>query len=104
MPIIHVTTVEGEALELQADSGRSVMEVVKANDLPMLAACGGALACATCHVIVDPDWYDRLQLPSEDEEDLLDTAHGLTSTSRLGCQILMREELDGIRVRLTPMD
>lgn len=104
MPIIHVTTVEGEALELQADSGRSVMEVVKANDLPMLAACGGALACATCHVIVDPDWYDRLQPPSEDEEDLLDTAHGLTSTSRLGCQILMREELDGIRVRLTPMD
>ncbi len=104
MPIIHVTTVEGEALELQADSGRSVMEVVKANDLPMLAACGGALACATCHVIVDPDWYDRLQPPSEDEEDLLDTAHGLTSTSRLGCQILMREELDGIRVCLTPMD
>lgn len=104
MPIIHVTTVEGEALELRADSGRSIMEVVKAHDLPMLAACGGALACATCHVIVDPDWYDRLPPPSEDEEDMLDTAHGLTSTSRLACQILMGDELDGIRVRLTPME
>ena len=104
MPVIHVTTVEGKELSLAADNGRSLMEVIKANDLPMLAACGGALACATCHLVVDPDWYERLQSPSEDEEDLLDTAHGLTPTSRLGCQILMSAELDGIRVTLTPMD
>lgn len=104
MPVIHVTTVEGKELSLTADNGRSLMEVIKANDLPMLAACGGALACATCHLVVDPDWYERLQSPSEDEEDLLDTAHGLTPTSRLGCQILMSDELDGIRVTLTPMD
>jgi ferredoxin len=104
MPVIHVTTVEGKELSLAADNGRSLMEVIKANDLPMLAACGGALACATCHLVVDPDWYERLQSPSEDEEDLLDTAHGLTPTSRLGCQILMSDELDGIRVTLTPMD
>ncbi|MFZ5653927.1 MAG: 2Fe-2S iron-sulfur cluster-binding protein [Pseudomonadota bacterium] len=104
MPLIHVTTVAGEELNLAADVGRSIMEVVKANDLPMLAACGGALACATCHVVVDPDWYDRLPPPSEDEEDLLDTAHGLTATSRLACQILMSDALDGIRVTLTPMD
>ncbi len=104
MPVINVTTVAGQQLSLSADNGRSIMEVVKANDLPMLAACGGALACATCHVVVDPDWYERLPPPSEDEEDLLDTAHGLTPTSRLACQILLNDGLDGIRVRLTPMD
>lgn len=104
MPVIHVTTLDGQELHLEAANGRSIMEVVKANDLPMLAACGGALACATCHVMVDPDWYERLRPPSEDEEDLLDTAHGLTPTSRLGCQILMNDDLDGIRVTLTPMD
>jgi len=104
MPVINVTTVAGQQLSLSADNGRSIMEVVKANDLPMLAACGGALACATCHVVIDPDWYERLPPPSEDEEDLLDTAHGLTPTSRLACQILLNDGLDGIRVRLTPMD
>lgn len=104
MPVINVTTVAGQELSLSADNGRSIMEVVKANDLPMLAACGGALACATCHVVVDPDWYERLPPPSADEEDLLDTAHGLTPTSRLACQILLNDGLDGIRVRLTPMD
>ena len=104
MPVINVTTVAGQELSLSADNGRSIMEVVKANDLPMLAACGGALACATCHVVIDPDWYERLPPPSEDEEDLLDTAHGLTPTSRLACQILLNDGLDGIRVRLTPMD
>lgn len=104
MPVIHVTTTEGKKIDLSADNGRSIMEVIKANDLPMLAACGGALACATCHVVVDADWYERLQPPSEDEEDLLDTAHGLTPTSRLACQILMSDDLDGICVTLTPMD
>lgn len=63
MPVVHVTTTEGKELDLSADNGRSIMEVVKAADLPMLAACGGALACATCHVVVDPDWYERLQPP-----------------------------------------
>lgn len=104
MPVIHFVTTEGETLSLTGDDGRSIMEVAKANDLPMLAACGGALACATCHVIVDPDWYDRLDPPSADEEDLLDTAHGLTATSRLCCQIRLSDALDGIRVTLTPMD
>ncbi|MFP5414122.1 MAG: 2Fe-2S iron-sulfur cluster-binding protein [Gammaproteobacteria bacterium] len=104
MPVIHFVTTSGEILALAAENGRSIMEVAKANDLPMLAACGGALACATCHVIVDEDWYDRLDPPSEDEEDLLDTAHGLTPTSRLCCQIRVSDALDGIRVTLTPMD
>ena len=80
------------------------MEVAKEHDLPMLAACGGALACATCHVIVDEDWYDRTGEVSEDEEDLLDTAHDLSATSRLSCQIKVSDALDGLVVSLTPME
>src|SRR5207302_9227085 len=63
-------------------------------------ACEGSLACSTCHVIVDPEWYDLLKEASEDEEDMLDLAFGLTATSRLGCQIIITEELDGLVVKL----
>ncbi len=58
------------------------------------------MACSTCHVIVDKDWYAKLPMPSEDEEDILDLAFGLTRTSRLGCQITIAEGLDGLRVSL----
>ena len=58
------------------------------------------MACATCHVIVDPAWFDRLPDPSEDEEDMLDLAYDIRKTSRLGCQIKLTEELDGLVVRL----
>ena len=60
--------------------------------------CEGSLACSTCHVIVDPNWFNRLEEPSEDEEDMLDLAFGLTPTSRLGCQIIITEDLDGLTV------
>lgn len=104
MPSITFITVDGEHIETDATSGNTVMEVAKELDLPMLAACGGSLACATCHVIVDEAWFERTGEVSEDEEDLLDTAHGLSPTSRLACQIKVCEELDGLIVNLTPMD
>ena len=63
-------------------------------------ACEGSLACSTCHVIVDPAWFKKLESPTEDEEDMLDLAFGLTQTSRLGCQIVMTDELDGLVVKL----
>ena len=63
-------------------------------------ACEGSLACSTCHVIVDPAWFRKLARPTEDEEDMLDLAFGLEKTSRLGCQIVMTTELDGLVVRL----
>jgi 2Fe-2S ferredoxin len=66
----------------------------------MEGACEGALACSTCHVIVHKKWFKKLDEPTEDEEDMLDLAFGLTKTSRLGCQIVMREELDGLVVQL----
>ena len=58
------------------------------------------MACSTCHVVVDSDWYSKLPAPSEEEEDLLDLVFGLTRTSRLGCQVTMTEALDGLTVKL----
>lgn len=104
MPKITFIQVSGERIEADAKSGNTVMEVAKELDLPMLAACGGALACATCHVIVDEVWYERCGDISEDEEDLLDAAHDLSATSRLCCQITVCEELDDLVVNLTPME
>jgi 2Fe-2S ferredoxin len=80
--------------------GLSVLEIAHRNGIDMEGACEGALACSTCHVIVDKKWFKKLDEPSEDEEDMLDLAFGLTKTSRLGCQIVMREELDGLVVQL----
>ena len=77
-----------------------MLEIAHRNDIDIEGACEGSLACSTCHVIVDPEWYDLLKEASEDEEDMLDLAFGLTATSRLGCQIIITEELDGLTVRL----
>ena len=77
-------------------------EVAHKHAIDIEGACEGSLACSTCHVIVDPDWYDLLKEATEDEEDMLDLAFGLTKTSRLGCQITMSEELDGLVVSLPP--
>ena len=86
--------------EVDAPLGLSVLEIAHRNDIDIEGACEGSLACSTCHVIVDTEWYELLKEASEDEEDMLDLAFGLTATSRLGCQIVMTEELDGLVVRL----
>ena len=86
--------------EVDAPLGLSVLEIAHKNDVDIEGACEGSLACSTCHVIVDPEWYELLKDASEDEEDMLDLAFGLTATSRLGCQIVITEELDGLVVRL----
>jgi 2Fe-2S ferredoxin len=93
---------DGAAREVDAPLGLSVLEIAHRHKIDIEGACEGSLACSTCHVIVDPDWYDLLKEASEDEEDMLDLAFGLTATSRLGCQIIMTEELDGLTVRLPP--
>lgn len=87
---------------LQALEGWRVMEVIRDWDVPIKAECGGACACGTCHVYVDEDWLARLVPPTSEEEDQLDTAAGVEHNSRLSCQILMRPDLDGLRVRLAP--
>jgi ferredoxin, 2Fe-2S len=77
-----------------------VLEVAHKYGVDIEGACEGSLACSTCHVIVDPSWFGKLVRPTEDEEDMLDLAFGLTQTSRLGCQIVMTDELDGLVVKL----
>jgi len=87
---------KGETKEFEVPIGTSVLEVAHNNNINLEGACEGSLACSTCHVVVDKSFYDKLKPPSEDEEDMLDLAFGLTSTSRLGCQIIMTKELDGL--------
>jgi 2Fe-2S ferredoxin len=91
---------DGTRHEVDAPVGISVLEIAHANNIDLEGACEGSLACSTCHVIVSPEDYERLTDATEDEEDMLDLAFGLTRTSRLGCQIIMSEELDGLTVRL----
>ncbi len=76
------------------------MEIAHRHGVDIEGACDGSLACSTCHVIVEPAWAAKLDESSEDEEDMLDLAFGLEETSRLGCQIIMSDELDGLTVKL----
>jgi ferredoxin len=85
---------------VDAPIGLSILEIAHQNNIDLEGACEGSLACATCHVIVDEEFYNKLEAPSEAEEDMLDLAFGLCPTSRLGCQIIISEELDNIKVRL----
>ena len=100
MPKMVFIEKNGNRKEVDAPIGLSVMEIAHRHGVDIEGACDGSLACATCHVIVDPAWCARLEEISEDEEDMLDLAFGLTETSRLGCQIVMSEALDGLTVAL----
>ena len=100
MPRVVFVEKDGARREVETPAGLSILEIAHANDIDIEGACEGSLACATCHVIVETDWYPRLEPASEDEEDMLDLAFGLSKTSRLGCQIRMTEELDGLVVQL----
>lgn len=100
MPKMVFVCNDGSKKEVDAPLGLSVLEIAHKNDIDLEGACEGSLACSTCHVIVDNKYYDKLEPASEDEEDMLDLAFGLTHTSRLGCQIKMTPELDGLTVTL----
>lgn len=100
MPKITFVYSDGHEQTIDAPAGISVLEVAHKHGVPLEGACEGSLACSTCHVVVDEEWYGKLAPAKEDEEDMLDLAFGLTQTSRLGCQILMSDALDGLRVKL----
>ncbi len=91
-----IFVVKGEKKEFEVPVGTTVLEAAHNNNIDLEGACEGSLACSTCHVVVEKDFFDKLDEPSEDEEDMLDLAFGLTPTSRLGCQITMTPELDGL--------
>ena len=78
----------------------SVLQAAHAGNIDVEGACEGSMACSTCHVIVDPDWILKLPPASTAEEDMLDLTYGVTRTSRLGCQIAVISDLDGLVVRL----
>ena len=100
MPKMIFVERDGTHREVDAPAGLSVLEIAHKHKVDIEGACEGSLACSTCHVIVDKGWYKKLKTATEDEEDMLDLAFGLTETSRLGCQIIMGDALDGLVVAL----
>lgn len=100
MPTLTFIDPDGSKKQIDAPGGITVMVIAQSNGIDIEGACEGGMACSTCHVIVDSDWFDRLNPASEEEEDMLDLAFGLARTSRLGCQITMTDELDGLVVSL----
>jgi 2Fe-2S ferredoxin len=100
MPKMTFIERDGTRREVEAPLGLSVLEIAHRHGVDIEGACEGSLACSTCHVIVDSSWFTRLANPTEDEEDMLDLAFDLQETSRLGCQLIMTDELDGLVVKL----
>jgi ferredoxin len=100
MPKVIFIERNGTPKEVDASEGDTLLEIAHANNVDIEGACEGCMACSTCHLILEPDWYKKVPAPSEDEEDMMDLAFGLTKTSRLGCQITMTADLDGLTVRL----
>ena len=101
MEKIKVIFIDGDKeIEVEGLVGLSILEVAHQHKIDLEGACEGSLACATCHVILEEETYNSLPAPSEAEEDMLDLAFGLTHTSRLGCQIILTKEMDGMRIKL----
>lgn len=105
MPQLHVTMRNGDRLDLDVRAGRTVMEAIRdAGEVEDFATCGGGCSCATCHVFVDPAWLERAGEPGPFEDDLLDCASERAANSRLSCQIIMSEALDGMAVTVAPVE
>lgn len=95
---------DGQSSTFEVSDGDNLLDVALANDIEMEGACGGSCACSTCHIIVEDEaLYDKMDEPDDDENDMLDLAFGLTETSRLGCQVKMSKELNGLVVKLPSM-
>ncbi|KAG0060304.1 putative YAH1-ferredoxin of the mitochondrial matrix [Linnemannia elongata] len=90
----------GETVTVEANEGESLLDLARANDMDVEGACEASLACSTCHLILDEASFDKLEEPSDEENDMLDLAFGLTDTSRLGCQVLMTKDLEGLTAKI----
>lgn len=105
MPKLIVVNRDGAEQTVEGDKGLSVMEVIRDHGFDeLLSLCGGCCSCATCHVYVDPAFADALPAMSEDENDLLDSSDHRNETSRLSCQVVLSDALDGLRVTIAPED
>jgi ferredoxin-2, mitochondrial len=100
---VRFISADGETVrQVEAADGVSLLEAGQDDGQPLEGTCEGQMACSTCHVIVDAEWFPKLPKAREEEEDMLDLAAGATRTSRLACQILLTEALDGLTVRIPP--
>ncbi|KAI8901481.1 2Fe-2S ferredoxin-type domain-containing protein, partial [Globomyces pollinis-pini] len=97
---ITYITPEKESITVSVKPGSNLLDIAHHHEIELEGACEGSLACSTCHLILDQEYYDKLEEPSDEENDMLDLAFGLTETSRLGCQICMTKELDGMKVQI----
>lgn len=97
--VVYITP-ENKEIECYGRPGQDLMRLAHENDVELEGACDGACACSTCHLIFEKDIYDTLLEPSDEENDMLDLAFGLTETSRLGCQVKLNRKLDGVKVQL----
>lgn len=95
---VRFTDSRGDVTEGAGEPGQSLLELGQALGLPLEGTCEGQMACSTCHVVVDAEWFDLLPPAVEEEEDMLDFAAGVRRTSRLSCQIVLAPELDGLAV------
>ena len=100
MPKIIFYKETGMRTEIEVQSGQTLLEVAREHDIDIEGTCEGNLACATCHLIIDKDWFSKLPQATEDERDMLDLVNGLTVNSRLGCQIKVTRDLNGLIVFL----
>jgi 2Fe-2S ferredoxin len=100
MPSVTFISANGQRQRVEAKPGLTLLDIAHQHDIDLEGSCEGSLACSTCHLVIGREWYDRLPLPSEEEQDMLDFASGLTSTSRLGCQVVMEAKYDGLEVAL----
>ena len=99
MPKINYITHDNKEYTVEVQNGLTVMEGAVQNDVPGIDAdCGGGMACATCHVYVKEDWFDRVNKKNEGEDDMLDQAYEPKKNSRLSCQIIVSDDLDGLVV------
>ncbi|KAG1743709.1 ferredoxin [Suillus paluster] len=98
---LHFKDAKGNLFKtIEANEGDDILSLAHEHDIDLEGACEGSVACSTCHVILSPEHYDLLPEPSDDENDMLDMAFGLTDTSRLGCQVQVTRELDGMTATL----
>ena len=101
MPKIIFVSADGSSqTECDAQAGDTVLTVAHENDIDIEGACEGSMACSTCHILVDADYFAKLPAASEFEEDMLDLTYGLKPNSRLGCQVVVTDELDGMLLSL----
>ncbi|MAW90900.1 MAG: 2Fe-2S ferredoxin [Altererythrobacter sp.] len=97
---VHFNTSEGNRVDAEGEEGDTLLRVAQAAGMPLEGTCEGQMACSTCHVVVDSQWFDRIPEASEEEEDMLDLAAGVRRTSRLSCQIVLTPDLEGLTVSI----